>query len=192
MAIALFILGHAGSGKSRLAKRWVKSRMKRGECWAMLDKDICGEALANAFMVHLGLDPNDRDSQAYKDNVRDLEYQACLDVAADQLKLGVSVVLPGPWNKEIVNGKVFDVRKLGFPEETMLKHVYLDATIERMKDRILERENPRDVWKLENWSIFEKTLKVPLPIKERAVPKISLSKGDELEMGDLRRLLGIP
>jgi hypothetical protein len=142
-------------------------------------------------MIHLGLDPNDRDSQGYKDNVRDLEYQACLDVAADQLKLGVSVVLPGPWNKEIVNGKVFDARKLGFPEDTVLRHVYLDATIERMRDRILERENPRDVWKLENWSIFEKTLKVPSAIKERAVPKISLSKGDELEMGELRRLLSM-
>jgi hypothetical protein len=60
-----------------------------------------------------------------------------------------------------------------------------------MRGRILERENPRDVWKIENWSIFEKTLKVPSAIKERAVPKISLSKGEELEMGELRRQLGL-
>lgn len=172
MPIALFILGHAGSGKTKLAKRWVRSRVKKGESWALLDKDICGEGLANALMRVLKLNPDDRDSPQYKAHVRDLEYQGCLDIARDQLKLGVNVALPGPWSHEVSNGRVFDVAALGFPKGVVLRHVYLDATGAEIKARILERENPRDAWKIEHWKDFEKTLGVPAALEERGVLRV--------------------
>lgn len=169
MATALFILGHAGAGKTRTAKRWVRSRLKKGESWAILDKDHCGEFLAPALMTALGMDPMDRDSPAFKANIRDLEYETCLFVAARQLRLGTHVVLPGPWHQEIASGRLFDVQALGFPEDTTLVHAFIDAPVEALRARILERGNPRDGWKLQNWEQYALTLIRPPGLSGREV-----------------------
>lgn len=179
MPIALFILGHAGSGKTKLSKKWIKSRLKKGEPWALLDKDVCGELLSNALMESLGLDPNDRDSPEFKKHVRDLEYRNCLRLAKVQLKLGVNVVLPGPWNKELANETLFDLKSLDFPDDVRVAHVYLDASKERIKKRVFERESLRDVWKCENWAEFEKTLVRPSVIDQRGILVLSSEEEDQ-------------
>lgn len=169
MAIALFILGHAASGKTTLAKSWIKSRMKKGEHWCLMDKDDSGEILAPPLMVSMGLDPNDRDSSDYKSKVRDLEYLACLNVAKEQLKLGINVVLPGPWTKELKNEDIFNPHKLMFPYDTQLEFVYLDIPEDEIKKRILKRKNLRDNWKINNWSKFAETLKINPILKEKGI-----------------------
>lgn len=169
MAVALFILGHAASGKTTLAQSWVKSRMKKGEHWCIMDKDDSGDIFAPIFMKSLGLDPNDRDSADYKKNVRDLEYLTCLNVAKEQLKLDVNVVLPGPWTKELKNGDLFDVKKLNFPANTVLMFAYLDIHENVIKHRIVNRANPRDAWKINNWDEFAKTLKLNPIVEERGI-----------------------
>jgi predicted kinase len=189
MALALFVLGHAGSGKTRLAKRWIKSRLKKGEPWALLDKDVCGEALANALLCALGLDPNDRDSPAYKKTVRDLEYQACLDVARAQLKLGINVALPGPWTRELESGKAFDAEALGFPSATRLAHVYLDASVERMRQRVFARDNPRDLWKREHWDQFAQGLAKPQAVARRSVACVGLVEDEDENFASFAKAL---
>ncbi len=171
MAIALFVLGHSGSGKTQVSKKWVKSRIKSQnmEPWSMIDKDHCGNALGRALMMSLGLDPDDRDSLEYKEKVRDLEYQAALDVIAEQLKLGVNVIIPGPWNKELLNGKLFSNETLGFPSDTLLAHVYLDVPEFKIKKRIIDRNNSRDTWKIEHWDEFRKRLGMPITITEKEI-----------------------
>lgn len=186
MPIALFVLGHPGSGKTRLSKKWVKTRLRNGEPWALLDKDICGEGLANALMRALGIDENDRDSPAYKCSVRDLEYQGCLRLAAEQLRLGCNVALPGPWTRELESGDIFDPVALGFPSETRLRHVYLDISVEKTKARIEARSSPRDTWKLANWDEYAKSLQQPAAIKQRGVVK--MSPGALMADPDMKRL----
>ena len=110
MAIALFILGHAASGTTTLACNWIKSQNRNGYLWCLMDKDNMGDIMAPILMKQMGLDPFDRDSQTYKDNVRDLEYLTCLNVAKEQLKLGINVVLPGPWTKELISGDIFSAK----------------------------------------------------------------------------------
>lgn len=169
MAIALFILGHAASGKTTLAKSWIKSRMRKGEHWCLMDKDDTGEILAPELMQSMGLDPNDRDSSNYKNKVRDLEYLACLNVAKEQLKLGINVVLPGPWTKELKSQDIFNPDKLMFPSDTQLEFVYLDIPEDVIKERILKRKNLRDNWKVNNWSLFTKTLKINPILREKGI-----------------------
>jgi predicted kinase len=180
MPIALFILGHAGSGKTKLSKKWIKSRLKKGEPWALLDKDICGELLSNALMESLGMDPNDRDSEAFKLHVRDLEYKNCLKLAKVQLKLGINVVLPGPWNKELASEALFDSKVLDFSDDVRVAHVYLDASKERIKKRVLERMNARDQWKRNNWEEFEKTLVRPDVIDKRGIMIVNDEDDDQV------------
>lgn len=170
MAIAFFILGHAASGKTKLSKEFIKYKVQKNEHWCLVDKDTCGEILSNQLMISYGLDPNDRDSPRYKENVRDLEYSTALAIAKEQLKLGINVVLPGPWNKEIREEIIFDAEKLNLPKDTILKHIYLDITPEKTKERILKRNKERDQWKLKNWEIFSKTLILPQVIVDRKIP----------------------
>jgi hypothetical protein len=189
MPTALFILGHAGSGKTKLSKRWVKTCLKKGDPWVLLDKDICGEGLANALMQALSLDPNDRDSLGYKSNVRDLEYKGCLRLASDQLKMGLNVVLPGPWTKELSSGAIFKNEELGFPSKTKIRHIYLEMGVDQIKKRILERCNPRDEWKLKNWDEFSKSLVEPLAVSRKSILKVAPGGlGQDLDMLLLREL----
>lgn len=164
MATALFVLGHAGSGKTKFSKEFIKMRLKSKEPWCLIDKDTCGELLSNQLMIAYGLNPNDRDSPTYKEKVRDLEYATALAIAKEQLKLDINVVLPGPWTKEL---------KEGFPKDTVLKFIYIDVSIDKIKDRIVKRNKPRDQWKLDNWESFSKTLIKPEIIVEKNIPIIN-------------------
>lgn len=169
MATALFILGHAASGKTTLARNWVKSRLKKNEAWCMMDKDDSGDILAPELMKALGMNPYDRDSKEYKEKVRDLEYLACINVAKEQLKLGINVVFPGPWTKELKNETLFNPYDMGLPEDTKIATVYLDIPENVLKERIEHRKNIRDKWKLENWKEFALTLKRPSVIDNRKI-----------------------
>lgn len=179
MATALFMLGYSGVGKTRLAKAFIKSQIKmmRPRPWALLDKDTTSEVLGCAFMSALGLNPDDRDSPDYKEKVRDLEYKACLVIAREQLKLGINVVLPGPWTKELQNGDLFDPYKLGLPLETKIKVVYLESSLELRKQRIIERANPRDAWKIENWDTYSSGLNTPEAVSFQNIPVLNTSEG---------------
>lgn len=169
MPFALFVLGHAGSGKTQFSKKFIKSRLAKKEAWCLLDKDVSGDRLSNALMRSYGLNPEDKDSPGYKEKVRDLEYQTCLDIAKDQLSLGINVVLPGPWTKELQNGDLFKLEKLGLPKKTKLAYVYLDVPIDKIKKRIETRSKPKDQWKLANWEEFSKTLYLPQAVIENNV-----------------------
>lgn len=50
MATALFVLGHAGSGKTKFSKEFIKMRLKSKEPWCLIDKDTCGELLSNQLI----------------------------------------------------------------------------------------------------------------------------------------------
>jgi len=191
MARALFILGHAGSGKTQLAKKWIRERNQKGESWCLMDKDTIGEVLVKPLLIALNLDPNDRDSQDYKNKVRDLEYEACLNVAREQLRIGVNVVLPGPWNKEIKNGFIFDNLKIGFPEKTQTRHIYLDLPEDEIKNRILLRQNPRDDWKLKNWDEFKERLVKPNEISDRKIVTVNHKMSDFAIMNRIKHLYKI-
>lgn len=187
MAVALFVLGHAGSGKTRFSKEFIKSRLKKKEAWCLIDKDTCGEVLSNQLMLSYGMNPDDRDSPEYKNKVRDLEYIGALKIAKEQLKLNINVVLPAPWTKELKEGDLFDYKKLGFPNNTKIKLVYLDVDVSKIKERILARNKPRDKWKLAHWEEFSKTLMKPSIVDEK---KILTINSDFLIEEVARKILG--
>lgn len=191
MARALFILGHAGSGKTQLAKKWIRERNQKGESWCLMDKDTIGEVLAKTILTALNLDPYDRDSEQYRKYVRDLEYEACLNVAKEQLRIGVNVVLPGPWGSEIKSGKIFDNLQMGFPEKTQTRHVYLDIPNEELKHRIELRKSPRDKWKLKNWEIFKERLIKPEEINNRKIVTLNDRMSDSFMISKIKHLYKI-
>jgi ABC-type cobalamin/Fe3+-siderophores transport system ATPase subunit len=91
----VFFLGPAGAGKTTLAKALARRRNA-----AFFDMDTLTRPVAEAIMTLAGLDPQDRDSLAYKAHCRDLGYRITMDAALENVELGSDAYVIGPFTKE--------------------------------------------------------------------------------------------
>lgn len=167
---ALFILGHAGTGKSVLTSHFIRQELQQHRTWCVLDKDTIGEYWTGPFLEAYGQDPNDRDSPFFKEKVRDLQYKSTLLIGKDQLELGLNVVFPGPWSKELATQALFSAETLGLPLNTILRHVWLELPHSIRKERIIQRADPRDQWKLDHWDDYIYALRKPQAVEEGKIP----------------------
>lgn len=186
---ALFILGHAGTGKSFLAQHFVQRQLGIGRAWCTLDKDVVSECWSGPLLQALGQEPDDRDSPVFKEKVRDLEYASTLRIAKDQLERGLNVVFPGPWSRELASSALFSTQALGFPASTRLRHVWLELPLEIRKERIARRADPRDHWKLTHWPAYIDALKRPAAVQSGLVPVLDASLSLDRQIRELDELL---
>ncbi|MBU3539756.1 ATP-binding protein [Polynucleobacter sp. UB-Tiil-W10] len=153
----ILFAGHAGTGKSTLAKRALPLLIeKTGEDFFFLDKDTAYGAFSAHVMKLTTQNPNDRDSPYYLKNLRDWEYQGLIDIARENLRLGVNVILVGPFSKEIQSGRMFDPQKLGVPPQTSIQIAWIDLEETEARKRMEKRADPRDEWKLAHWDQYAK------------------------------------
>ena len=153
----ILFAGHAGTGKSTLAKKALPLLIeKTGEDFFFLDKDTAYGAYSAHVMGLTTQNPNDRDSPYYLANLRDWEYQGMIDIARENLLLGVNVILVGPFSKEIQSGRMFNTQELGIPPQTSIQIAWIDLSEVEAKNRIVKRGNPRDEWKLIHWEQYVK------------------------------------
>lgn len=153
----ILFAGHAGTGKSTLAKRAVPLlSQKFGHDFFFLDKDTAYGAFSSHIMGLLTGDPADRDSPTYLQHLRDQEYSGLLDITRENLEIGNHVILVGPFTREILAGKFFQPASLGMPEHTVYKVAWIDLSSEEAKRRIQKRNDKRDHWKLANWETYMK------------------------------------
>lgn len=186
---ALFILGHAGTGKSYLADHFVKQQQDAGCAWCILDKDVVSECWSGPLLEALGQNPNDRDSPVFKEKIRDLEYLSTLRIAQDQLRLGLNVLFPGPWSRELGSSALFSTQALGLAAHTRLRHIWLELPIAVRKERIVRRGDPRDQWKLDNWEAYTSALKRPTAVQDGVVPILDASLPLEEQLKQLHTLV---
>ena len=153
----ILFAGHAGTGKSTLAKKALPLIIeKTGEDFFFLDKDTVYGRFSAHVMGLTTQNPNDRDSPFYLENLRDWEYQGLIDIARENLLLGINVILVGPFSKEIQSGKMFDAQKLGVPALTSIQVAWIDLEEREAKKRMEVRADPRDEWKLAHWEQYAK------------------------------------
>lgn len=153
----ILFAGHAGTGKSTLAKRALPLIVeKTGEDFFFLDKDTAYGAFSAQMMKLTTNNPNDRDSPYYLENIRDWEYSGLIDIARENLQIGVNVILVGPFSKEIASGKMFNPQALGIPNETSIRIAWIDLELEEARRRMEKRADPRDEWKLQHWEQYAK------------------------------------
>ncbi|MFT0548194.1 AAA family ATPase [Allopusillimonas ginsengisoli] len=189
---ALFVLGHAGTGKTTLTNSFVQHQRQAGHAWCVLDKDAVSECWSGPLLQALGFDPHDRDSPGFKKHVRDLGYESTLRIARDQLEHGLNVVLPGPWNRELASGTLFSTTALGLPANTILRHVWLDLPLPVRYERIVRRADPRDQWKLDNWQAYADALHQPAAVLEGRVAVLDASLPLDALRGLLEKVLVPP
>ncbi|MEY3665175.1 MAG: hypothetical protein RL618_156 [Pseudomonadota bacterium] len=153
----LLFAGHAGTGKTTLAKRAMPVLAARGgKDFFFLDKDTAYGAFSSHVMGLLTGNPADRDSPTYLQNLRDREYAGLLDITRENLELGSQVLLVGPFTRELMAGKFFDPVQLGMPAGTVCRIAWIDLSTEEAKRRIEKRNDPRDAWKLAHWDDYLK------------------------------------
>ncbi|ANI99816.1 ATPase [Polynucleobacter wuianus] len=153
----ILFAGHAGTGKSTLAKKALPLIIeKTGEDFFFLDKDTVYGAYSAHVMELTTQNPNDRDSPYYLDNLRDWEYQGLLDIAKENLSLGVNVILVGPFSKEIQSGRMFNPEALGIASQTRISIAWIDLEENEARMRMQKRGDPRDEWKLAHWDQYAK------------------------------------
>ena len=153
----ILFAGHAGTGKSTLAKKALPLIIeKTGEDFFFLDKDTAYCAFSAHVMQLTTQNPNDRDSPFYLENLRDWEYQGLIDIARENLLLGVNVILVGPFSREIQSGRMFDAQALGVPPQTSIQIAWIDLEESEAKNRMEKRADPRDEWKLAHWEQYTK------------------------------------
>jgi len=153
----ILFAGHAGTGKSTLAKRALPLIIeKTGEDFFFLDKDTVYGDFSAHVMELTTQNSNDRDSPYYLENLRDWEYQGLINTAKENLLLGVNVILVGPFSKEIQSGKMFNAQALGIPPQTSIQIAWIDLEESEAKKRMEQRADPRDEWKLAHWDQYAK------------------------------------
>ncbi|WP_353433010.1 AAA family ATPase [Polynucleobacter sp. MWH-UH23A] len=147
--------GHSGTGKSTLAKKALPLIIeKTGEAFFLLDKDTVFGAYSAHVMELTTNNPNDRDSPYFLKNLRDWEYSGIVDIARENLMLGVNIILDAPFSSEIKSGKMFSPAALGIPTNTIIRLAWIDLIENEAKRRIENRANARDEWKLAHWEQY--------------------------------------
>ncbi len=143
MSKAFVVCGSPGSGKSSYGRQLSKDRGA-----VLLDIDSVTERLVRTGLSLAQRDPDDRDSDCFKETFRQPIYETLFDIARENLQWN-DVVIVGPFTREL--------RKPGWPSELSeilqcpveVHYVYCSPEIRR--ERLSRRANPRDDAKLRDW-----------------------------------------
>jgi predicted kinase len=158
----VFFCGHAGTGKTTVAKKLIGPLMKAsGTPFCLLDKDTLFGGYGAAAMAMLTGDPNDRDSPLFLQHLRDPEYRGLLDTARDNLELGVSALVVAPLSREVRERRLFDRAWLGVGADVTLRVVWVHTSDQVARQRIVARANPNDAYKLAHWDEYRQRRFVP-------------------------------
>ncbi|RKT27084.1 dephospho-CoA kinase [Paraburkholderia sp. RAU2J] len=162
MTFLVFFCGHAGTGKTTVAKKLIGPLIKAsGTPFCLLDKDTLFGGYSAAAMAMLSGDPNDRDSPLFLQHLRDPEYRGLLDTARDNLELGVSALVVAPLSREVRERRLFDRAWLGVGADVRLRVVWVHTSDEVARQRIVARANPNDAYKLAHWDEYRQRRFVP-------------------------------
>ncbi|MBD2845949.1 AAA family ATPase [Paenibacillus sp. IB182496] len=180
MGTLLFVLGPAGAGKTTIAAALAQRRKM-----AVLDMDTLLRPAAEAIMRAAGLDPEDRDSEAYKTRCRDLGYRITMDATLDNLALGLDACVIGPFTQETSDADWLEreLAPLGAARGQVQVRVLMVhlSDLDAYRSRIEARASRLDRWKLEHWETFSRSL-------ARREVRWPLAPGDVLHYDNARPL----
>ena len=143
MQTCFIISGRPGAGKTTYGRKLAFEKNA-----VFLDIDTVTEIVVRAGISAAGRDPDDRDSPWFKSHFREPIYDTLFAIAKENLAIQ-DVVIVGPFTKEMQDaswpGRV--KKRLGHPVEIH----YVTVSEEVRRQRIVARDEPRDLAKLKDW-----------------------------------------
>lgn len=153
----LFVIaGAAGAGKSTYGKALAKEKKA-----CFLDSDTVTEDVVRAGMLAGGMSPDDRDSPQYRRFFREAVYEALYQISAENLP-HLDVVIVGPFTSEIRESDWPTQLASRFNSKIEVHFVSCDETVRL--ERIKNRANPRDQWKIKNWQDYLEKSSISPPV----------------------------
>lgn len=118
-----------------------------------LDKDALIPLSKRIFLV-AGEEIN-RSSDFFEDNIRNFEYEAILDIAFEALEYEDLVLVNAPFTREVRdNAYISDLKAKLASRGAELVVIWVETDVEITRQRMIERNSPRDTWKLEHWDEY--------------------------------------
>lgn len=138
-----------GSGKTYIGKELAK------QAGLFVDKDTISRFFTEKILVDLGSNVDDRESDIYLSNIRDLEYETMMKHAFENLELGHNVLCSAPFIKEFGDKQWLDDMSLEAEllDSEILK-IWIHVDLPTARERIIARGASRDNWKLSNWEQY--------------------------------------
>jgi hypothetical protein len=93
--------------------------------------------------------------------LRDPEYRGLIDTARENLALGVSALVVGPLSREVRERRLFDRAWLGIGTHVRLRVVWVHTSEEMARQRIVDRANSNDAYKLAHWDEYRQRRFMP-------------------------------
>ena len=128
-----------------------------------LDKDTLVPLSNVAFDV--AHEPNDREGPFFEKYLRNVEYEVVLDFAFDALKYDDIVLINAPFGREIRDEAYIDGlrAKLRKEYQARLIIIWVVTSIDVVHRRMIDRNSPRDEFKLKDWNRFVKSQNFTIP-----------------------------
>lgn len=178
----IFLVGSAGSGKSTVGKM-IASHFK----YCYLDKDLICNKFTGKLLETQQISPNERDGcDFYKNEIMSIEYETILDVAANNVENGMSVVIDAPFLSYFSDKEYIQKLKKKYNWEDSIPLV-LEVTVdsEVLRQRIKERNIRRDDSKLANWTAFIDSFKFNKCLWEHVEIRQFDNSGENLDVNKL-------
>lgn len=150
----IIITGFPGVGKTTIGKEL--SKALKG---AFLDKDTISDKFTNLITKNITFE-HDKESDFYKKEIRDLEYEVTMDVAVEQLEFLDNIIIVGPFTKELkIDSNFFDNYKKKIGNKNIKAEILFFNIVcseEDNKKRIKNRDLPEDRLKINDWNNYFK------------------------------------
>lgn len=162
----IIISGQPGTGKTTIGKHFAEY-LDVG----FFDKDIICDDFTFYIMSNIYGKNDDKDSDEYKNNIRNIEYKTISNIILSQLELNLSCVVVAPFTQEIkTDSHYFDhLEEQAKIRDYDVYFIHIRVDDEELKSRIVKRNKPEDKRKIENWSNYvqrfeENNLRTPVKV----------------------------
>lgn len=154
----ILVVSPPASGKTYVSKQLAKG-LKHV---VYLDKDTL-IVLSNQIFKVAGQEPN-RSSDFFEENIRNFEYSATLDLALEALAYDDIVLINAPFTREIRDIDYINALKRRLlAKDTRLTVVWVITAVDVIHQRMIQRNSPRDVWKIANWDAYIQDVDFEIP-----------------------------
>lgn len=145
----ILVTSPPASGKTYISKQLAKA-LKHV---VYLDKDTL-IVLSHQIFKLANVEVN-RSSEFFEQHIRNYEYQATLALAMEALDYDDIVLINAPFTREIRDTAYIDnLKQQLLDKNARLTVVWVETDVNVVKQRMIERNSPRDTWKLANWDEY--------------------------------------